>query len=43
MFIRQGLGLNWDDEKELTELDFNIGKLMSFIGPAQILQNKDQF
>lgn len=35
MCIRQGLGLNWDDEKELTELDFNIGKL-SFIGPAQI-------
>lgn len=36
MFIRQGLGLNWNDAKELTELDFN-----SSIGPVQILQHKE--
>lgn len=37
MFIRQGLGLNWNDAKEIDELNF---KLMCSIGPAQILQYK---
>lgn len=37
MFIRQGLGLNWNNAKEIAELHF---KLMCFIGPAQILQYK---